>query len=123
MARLERKRWITRLTHSPLSYVILVLFATLFVYNAIGAYHKSRLAEARMQTAEKELSNLQDQKMKLTAELENANTPFGQEKALREKFNVIKEGEQVIMIVDEKNATITPAGAVKSGFWARIFGK
>jgi cell division protein FtsB len=123
MAGIDRRRFITKLTHSPLAYIILLLLAGLFVWNTIGAYRKSRVAESRMVSALEENARLQDQKTKLTNELENANTDFGREKALREKFNVVKAGEQVIVLVPEENGTSTPATAIKSGFWARLFGK
>lgn len=123
MAQLDRRRFMTKLKHSPLAYLVLILFASLFIYSAIGAYNKSRLAETRMNTAQAELANLEDQKARLTVELENANTDFGQEKALREKFNVVKEGEQVIMIVNKAEAQESEETSTKAGFWTRIFGK
>lgn len=122
MAQLGKRRFINALKHSPASYVVLVLLATLFVYSAVGAYKKSRLADNRMSASVGELAKLEEQKARLTTELENSKTDFGREKALREKFNVVKEGEQVIMIVD-KQEEITPAESPKTGFWAKIFGK
>lgn len=113
----------TKLTHSPAAYIVLVLLAVLFIYNAVGAFNKSRLAEGRMNAVEDEFANLENQKTRLTAELQNANTDFGREKALREKFNVVKEGEQVIMIVNKAEVMETQAPSPKPGFFARIFGK
>lgn len=119
MGQISSKRFITKLIQSPLAYVVLVVLGFIFVYSAIGAFNKSRLAEEKMNTAKSELENLEDQKLRLTAELENANTPYGQEKALREKFNVVKEGEQVIVIVNkEESATGTPSGE-KSGWFTK----
>lgn len=103
MGRLARKRFISRLTRHPLSYVVLVIFAGLFTYKAFGAYSKSRVADKRLNSAQEELANLQVQKDKLTNDLENSNTSFGEEKAIREKFNVVKKGEKVIMVVDKKD--------------------
>jgi cell division protein FtsB len=123
MAQLDRRRFITKLRHSPLAYIVLILFAVLFTYSAIGAYKKSRLAEAKMNAAETELADLENQKSRLTAELENANTEFGQEKALREKFNIVKQGEQVIMIVNKADTETSETPKAKARFWARIFGK
>jgi cell division protein FtsB len=105
MVKIVRKRFISKLTNSFWSYFALIIFASLFTYSAIGAYHKSRLASEKMDLAQQNMNNFEDQKNKLVTELENANTDFGREKALREKFNVIKEGEQVIILVDDKNDT------------------
>lgn len=119
MGQISSKKFITRLIQSPMAYVVLVVLGFIFVYSAIGAYNKSRLADEKMDAARSELENLEDQKHRLTAELENANTPYGQEKALREKFNVVKDGEQVIVIVNkEESPTTTPPGE-KSGWFGK----
>lgn len=126
MAGLSRKRFISKLTRSPLAYIILILILALFTWSAIGAYQKSRVSRNKLINLESELASLEVQKEKLSLELTNANTPFGQEKAIREKFNVVKEGEKVIMIVSEdKNAgedEEEKEGGLR-GFWRRIFKK
>ncbi len=116
MPKLGRKRLVSRLARSPLTYVVLIIFAGLFVYSSVGAYNKSRLARKKVTVASSELASLQEQKTKLGADLESANTDFGTEKAIREKFNVVKKGEKVIMIVQEE--PVEPEDrAGKDGFW------
>ncbi len=102
MERLQRKRLISRIASSPVTYIILFILLFLFVYSFIGAYKKSRLAREKVLASEEELNKLETQKQKLSDDLQNANTVFGVEKAIREKFNVVKEGEKVIMIVKEE---------------------
>ena len=127
MPNIQRKRLMTRLAESPFTYSVLVIFGALFTYSAIGAYNKSRLAGEKMKAAEVEQVRLQDQKAKLTAELANANTDYGREKALREKFNIVKEGERIIMIVSEDQAANSVEVVEnKRGlfiFFIKIFGK
>ncbi len=123
MAHIDRRRFITKLTHSRVSHVILFLLMTLFVYSAVGAYRKSRIANDRMSASLSELIELEDQKSRLSTELENSNTDFGREKALREKFNVVKEGEQVIVIVNDKDLGKVSTDTEKKGFFEKIFGK
>lgn len=127
MTPLGRKRFITRLAHSPLSYFLLIVFGVLFVYGAVDAYGKSRAAEERLRATEAEHARLEDQKMRLSKDLENANTPFGEEKALREKFNVIREGEKIIVIVPEGQKANSAESMDKEGgifdFVLRFFKK
>lgn len=117
MQKLQRKRLASRLAQSPLSYIILVLLAGLFAWSAIGAYGKSRIAKKKVIAAEEELAVFREQKEKLSSDLANANTAFGEEKALREKFNVIKEGEKVIVIVDEEKKEEVAAKEDRGGFF------
>lgn len=120
MTRIVRKRFMSNLTQSFWTYFVLIIFASLFIYSAVGAYHKSRLAEKKMETAEAEFNNLQEQKSKLITEIENANTSFGQEKAMRERYNVTREGEQMIVLIDNKDNEISEEETrEKSGF--RLF--
>lgn len=116
MSKLGKKRLVSRLARSPLTYLILIIFVGLFVYSSVGAYNKSRLARKKVTVASSELASLQEQKIKLGSDLESANTDFGTEKAIREKFNVVKKGEKVIMIVHEE--PVEPEDrAGKDGFW------
>lgn len=124
MGKLGRERFVSRLARAPITYVVLVLLCFLFAWSAVGAYHKSRVAKKKMQASAIELAKLEDQREKLSTELGNATTPFGQEKALREKFNVVREGEEVIMIVEpESSAPIPEEEGGFSRFWKRLFGR
>lgn len=113
---------ISRLAHAPLTYILLIIFAGLFVYSAFGAYKKSLAAKKKMVAASEEMAELIAQKDKLSAELHNANTSFGQEKAIREKFNVVKEGERVIMVVKEDPTDGEDMGDEGLGFWQFLKG-
>lgn len=127
MPKLERKRSITKLTHSPITYIVLLLLGALFSFGAIDAYGKSRMAEKRLSATEAENQRLSKQKDQLSKDLEYANTPFGEEKALREKFNVIREGEKIIVIVPEdQKADIATSLDKREGifdFFLRFFKK
>lgn len=115
MAKVERKRSITRLAHSPLTYIVLVLLGALFMFGAVDAYGKSRLSEKKLTATREENASLEKQKTLLSKDLENANTPFGEEKALREKFNVIKEGEKIIVIVPPDQSANSAEALDKDG--------
>lgn len=110
---------------SPIAYCALFCFLVLFVWKAVGAYEKTRVAKKKVLETEAELRDLNRQKSLLTADIENANTDFGKEKALREKFNVVREGEKVIMIVPEKKEEPEEDSEEKktgiAGFFQRLF--
>lgn len=122
MVRLQRKRFISRISSSPFTYIFLILICGLFIYSAVGAYKKSRRALEKLNVAQAEFFRLNNQKQKLSVDLENANTSFGTEKALREKFNVIKEGERIIIVVpeDEKEES---DNVVKEGWFNQFLNK
>ena len=52
--------------------------------------------------------DLQKQKDKLSASISDLKTENGVEENIREKFGLVKEGENVIIVVDDKNKIPTP---------------
>ena len=121
MAGIKRRRWVSQISRSPVAYIVMIVISGLFIFSSIKAYSKSRLAKEKLDVARAEVSQVRDQKTKLAKDIEIANTEYGLEKAIREKLNVVKEGEKVIMVVKED-----PEEAVDiekdSGFWSFVKG-
>ena len=72
-----------------------------------------------------ELGKLKAREDNLTAQVERLSTPEGIEESIREKFRVVKEGEGLIVIVNDKtdldqDKGATPSQKIKS-FFKRIF--
>ena len=61
------------------------------------------------QASLKDLNELKDRKDKLASEIDNLNTASGLEAEIRSKFSVVKQGEQVIVVVPADTATTTAA--------------
>ena len=93
--------------------LILVSFATWSVYQ------KERTAESEARAAVAEHDELGGRKATLQANLEALGTQRGVEAAIRERYPVVKSGEEVITIVDAKpvSATTTPPSV---GIWGSV---
>lgn len=72
--------------------------------------------------AEDKLSQLMVQKEKLTADINQLNTPDGVEEVIRNKFGLVKEGEGMIVIVEDKNKEVAPTPSKFSRFWSYLKG-
>lgn len=86
---------------SQLTLGILVVLALILGSNAVSMYTKSREAVRNKKAAEAELQELKDKEARLTKEIETLKTPEGAEAMLRSKYPVVKEGEGVVVIVDD----------------------
>lgn len=64
---------------------------------------------------ENQITTLEQQKQKLTSDINNLNTDQGKEEIFRENFGLAKQGEGEIVILD--NNTPSPSPAPSSGFW------
>jgi cell division protein FtsB len=52
--------------------------------------------------AERKVQELEERKLRLTADISNLETDAGKEKIFRENYGLAKEGEGVVVVVDEK---------------------
>ncbi len=79
--------------------MVLIVFVARGV---LGAYADAKLTKENKNIAEQQLQELQERESDIVAEISDLKTEEGQEKEIRDKFRVAREGEQMIMIIDEK---------------------
>lgn len=81
-----------------------------------GVLLKERESRALRKQAEAQLQDLQDRETGLTARISGLETERGQEAALRDAYQVGREGEGMITIVDQSSSTSTVPVQKKSHF-------
>lgn len=91
---------------------LLALLVLFFAFGVIGFFNKMQVTEENKKIAENKLAELEKQKYKLSGDIAKLNTPEGTEETIREKFGLAKEGEGVIVVVEDKTAK---EAEVKSG--------
>jgi len=85
---------------------ILFLFGILivfFTWKMIGFFDKMQDTIKNKKIIEDKILELGRDKEKLTYDITNLNTNKGIEENIREKFGFVKEGEDMILVVDDKN--------------------
>ena len=97
----RRKKKIGQYLGSKL--LLIGIFAImLFLANAsFKMYSKSQEAKEYLEATEKEYTNLQEQYESVTDDLEYLNSGTGLEKEIRSKFDLAREGEKAILIIEE----------------------
>ena len=123
MQKLQDRYFLKNLLSSTIFFAFMVLLAVVLTRAAIGLYNKNSMASLKRIQTEKKLVGLIETKNKLEATVLELGTKEGLEKELRENFNVVKPGEKVIVILDDKNKETKSdvAGEVeKNSFWSRI---
>lgn len=113
--------------HSPLVLIVLFCVLILFIYNIIGLIEKERETTEKKNVILSNIETLRNREKSLSNDIEKLKTEEGVEETIRDKYQVVKEGEKMVVIVDEeeKGASITPQ-ETKHGFieWIkRIFNK
>ncbi len=81
-------------------------------------YVRNDAARENRETLKRELATLEQRRDRLSATLGRIGTEKGEEIALREQYDVGKEGEELLVVVDLDEAN---TGAnIKASLWDRI---
>lgn len=116
----ERKRHVRRL-RSMLIAIILVVVIIFLSRSVFSLYKKNKITRETLGQSNGELDSLEERKFALEKELENLSTDRGVESVVRGKFNVAKEGERVITIIEDDTATSTDDLDAEGSFWKSLF--
>jgi len=105
------------------SYITLglLLLAVFFVSRAAYfAYGKYRQAQAVLFLEKEELQSSENKYDFLTASLSAFETERGREDAVRDRFQFVRPGEQIIVIVEDEQESGDTGDEKESGFIRRI---
>jgi cell division protein FtsB len=100
VVKTEKKKTIRTLYSKPVLIGLLVLIVIL-VRATWGVFQKEQESRRNVAMVHAELQTLNERKMVLERETNKLNTQEGIENAIREKFQVSKEGESVLVVVDK----------------------
>jgi len=104
--------------HSPIVLLVLFIFLIFFIYNIIGLLEKERETSHKKELALEQLSELRSREDALNKDILKFKTEEGQEEIIREKYQVAKEGEKMVVIVDESSLDERLVEKEEShGFW------
>ena len=98
-----------RFFKSNIFAVILTVILLMALRNVWDVYKKNDMARINKEEAETRLSELETKKNNLEFEISRLGSDRGVEEELRERFQVTKPGEQVLVIVDKNTEMKTPA--------------
>lgn len=101
----QQKRKLKAAFGSRVTWVILLVLTTLMAVSAYNRYQIARDMAERRNVVEKELEALVDRKLELEADVQYLSGERGMEAEMRRQFDVAKEGEQVVIIVEDEKAT------------------
>ena len=98
--------------------VILGIIVLMFAWSVYGILDRMNETAKNRKIEEQKITDLQNRKDKLLKDIANLKTEKGVEENIREKFGLTKEGEGMIVVVDDKNKTSIEGGGKASGFWS-----
>lgn len=99
--------------------MVLVVLAVLVSRSLWDIYLKSRVSGEKQAETEKKLNDLLARKAELEYDIGRLSTPLGVEQELRSKYNVVKPGEEAI-VIDNKSLKVEAGISNDEGIWDRF---
>ncbi len=123
MRDFQHKRGWRNIVRSKPFLVLLGAVVALSAWSVKGFMVKMRLAEEKRQVAEIQLRELEDRKAQLSKDIANLETESGVEENIREKFGLAKDGEGLVIVVDDKEVEVVveEADSWFEALWKKIF--
>lgn len=112
-----------KLQHLMQTKTFLVFFGLLilfFIYSMFGFLEKMQETRKNRQNIEDKIAELEKSKEKFNADISNLKTDKGIEENIRDKFGLVKEGENMILIIEDKNKIEPEKKANSQGLFSFI---
>ena len=100
MLTVHEKRVFKKMIYSKVTLVILAIIVVLFARGTWNIMSKASYAKDNKDSSQAELLKLEERKSFLESELKVIQTDRGREAEMRAQFDVGREGEKLIVLVD-----------------------
>lgn len=121
MREFEKKRKIKSRIYSTFSLIVLLIIAILILRGTVGVYLKHSQSQDKVDELSEQIQDFEKRKIYLEEQISDISSEYGVEKELREKFNIAKDGEEVIIILDDEGNEKEP-NEPRGSFWTDLFG-
>ncbi len=122
MAEYQKNQKWQNILYSKGSLIALSVFLLLLIYSIFKTVPKNREAVRNRNIAMRQYQNLSSEAALLKAQVEKLKTADGVEESVRDKFRVIKEGEGLVVIVDEPKDEPKNENPDNKGLWSFLKG-
>lgn len=121
MANLGKENTFKSFMYSRVSIFILAVVSVFLVLSVFSIFEKREEARKQSLLSKERLIDLEKRKETLSKDIEHINNEEGMEDLLRDRYNVVKQGEEVVVIVDEDESGINSESSnSRSSFWQKI---
>ena len=117
---IQAKKQVRRFTSSKLVLLILLILIVSVGRGAYGMYLKYAEATAALSVRETAFETLSDRQETLANNLADLDTTRGQEAIMRSTYMVAKPGEEVIILVPNKETDDASKTSDKKDWWSNI---
>ena len=121
MLDFQQKRKVRAVMYHKATLVILGLFVLVVLHSTWVVFQKKRESELMKDASLSRTEELRTRDTDLKSKIGRLSTDSGIEEEIRSKYSVVKENENMVVVVDSQN-TVASSTAPKVGFWQTIVG-
>jgi cell division protein FtsB len=106
--------------HSPGALILLFFVLIFFGYKIIDLIQKERETSHKKELILDQINDLKKRENSLSRDISRLETEEGKEEIIREKYQVAKEGEKMVIIVNEEEnsgSDLLESEIESHGFW------
>ena len=108
----QQKRKLRSVFHSRITQGILLLSSIFIFWSAYDRFLVAKEMSEKRLSLEKEIHTLEEREVSLEKEVSYLSSDRGIEAEMRRQFDIAREGEQVVIILNDEQATVTPTTTV-----------
>ena len=117
MRNFQEKRTFRHILQSRPFLVLLSVILLIFAWKIFGLWGRMQETAQNRKLLEDKITALKQQKEKLSLDINTLKTDKGVEENIRDKFGLVKAGEGMIVIVNEKSPLEANINNESGGFW------
>jgi cell division protein FtsB len=117
MKSFQKKERFKQIMQSKIFLVFLGIVILTFFFSMFSLMRKMEDTRNNRKIIENKIAELEKSKAEFNSEITKLKTEAGVEESIREKFGLAKEGENMIMIVDDKKTQKTEPEVNSLGLW------
>jgi len=122
MRNFQKKGRFSRMMQSKFFLMFLGVIILFFFFSMFSFMNKMEETIRNKKTTEDKITELEKSKSKLNSDIAKLKTEEGIEDNIRNKFGLAKEGENMILIIDDKNQTEMSKDSESTSFWSILKG-
>ncbi|OGI85587.1 hypothetical protein A3A01_01900 [Candidatus Nomurabacteria bacterium RIFCSPLOWO2_01_FULL_39_17] len=117
MRNFQEKRTFRHILQSKPFLVFLSVILLIFAWKIFGLWGRMQETAQNRKLLEDKITALKQQKEKLSLDINTLKTDKGVEENIRDKFGLVKAGEGMIVIVNEKSPLEANINNESESFW------
>jgi len=120
MLEFQEKRKLKRYLYSKVTLVILLVIIIILLNAVWNMYQKQRLARENLVKTATIFNDLQAREKMLSSEIDRLRTVNGTEEEIREKYGLVKPGEEVLTVVGDNTGANSSSTTNQGNYWQTI---